>query len=485
MNMGKKQAKALKVFALAAGFLAGFVLSALGAGVEQLEDSRIQSAVTVELRNSPDVRAHLVEVNTEKGIVTLSGTVENVLARDRAGTIAGSIKGVRAVVNNVEVEPENVSDEEIERTVKTALLHDPAADSYELDVTVKGGEVTLSGEVQSWAEKGIAEKVVKGVRGVKKVENDVHVTYAEERPDEEIAKEVRRRLAISTRIDDGLIDVKVVDGEIDLSGSVGSVFEKSLAETRAWVGGVDAVDTSDLEVRWWLRNDMKRDKMLFDLDDPEIKKAVKDAFLYNPRIVSMKVNVQVDQGVVTLTGRVNSPAAKKEAEETALATIGVRRVKNLITVWPMIPPDKTLAERVDKAIKRNPFLSKREITVLARNGRVELHGSVFSGFEKQEAEEVVNRVRGVAKVDNNLFVSYEWEKKDDDAVEYDTVSQLFWDAYVDSGNVTVTVDNGVVTLTGNVDSWYERRRAAENAYQAGAKDVNNQLKIINGDSPTP
>ncbi|HEX2277098.1 MAG TPA: BON domain-containing protein [Candidatus Tectomicrobia bacterium] len=120
------------------------------------------------------VPAHLIDVNTRDGIVTLSGWVDNLLAKERAGEIAESVKGVRAVVNRIAITTVR-PDGEILTDVRAAFQADPATDSYEISTIVKDGVVTLFGTVDSWPERWLSARVATGVRGVKAVTNELTV----------------------------------------------------------------------------------------------------------------------------------------------------------------------------------------------------------------------------------------------------------------------------------------------------------------------
>jgi len=75
------------------------------AGVRQAPDTDVTEAVQDELRVAPGVSGDAIDVFTREGVVTLTGNVNNILAKDRAGYIAETVKGVRAVVNRVKVRP--------------------------------------------------------------------------------------------------------------------------------------------------------------------------------------------------------------------------------------------------------------------------------------------------------------------------------------------------------------------------------------------
>jgi osmotically-inducible protein OsmY len=68
-------------------------------------------------------------------------------------------------------------------------------------------------------------------------------------------------------------------------------------------------------------------------------------------------------------------------------------------------------------------------------------------------------------------------RKDDWRIEEDIRDQFLWTPYVDGEQIAVAVNDGVATLTGTVDSWFEYRAAAQNAYEGGARKVVNKLRV--------
>jgi osmotically-inducible protein OsmY len=449
----------------------------------QIDDRDITMAVERELFGNAGVSYHFIDVNTDEGIVTLTGSVDNILAKDRATKIAETLRGVRSVVNRIKVKPIIRPDKEIRRDIERALLNDPATDSYEIKVKVRKALVTLTGTVESWQEKHLCTQVTKGVKGVKGVENEVAVAPKTVRPDTEIKPEIEQALRSDVWVDSAFIDVKVKDGAVTLSGSVGSAAEKSQAFEGAWVAGVKSVDSTKLEVKWWLRDEMRRGEEYVTKTDKEIEKAVKEAFFYDPRVFSFNPSVYVENGVVTLTGVVDNLRAKKAAEQDAKNTLGVWRVKNYLRVRPAtLPSDAELEKAVKRALLLDPVVEKYQVNVSVVNGKVYLYGVVDSFYEQVRAENVASRVKGVVEVQNNLNVASDWSsepKKSDWEIRQDIRDELWWSPYVDSYEVTVTVEDGVATLTGTVDSWREWWAASNNAYDGGAVRVHNYLKVKN------
>lgn len=475
-----------------------------------IDDQSITDAVEDEFMFHAAVPSDAVTVSTIDGIVTLTGEVDNIMAKERAARIAELVKGVRSVVNNITVDPSPLrTDGAVKRGIDDALAADPATESYEVDASVEDGKVTLTGTVDSWQEKNLAGKVARRVPGVIAVNNDVTVDYESERPDAEIKAEIEKALRWDALVDHVLIDVAVDDGAVELTGTIGSAAEKRQARYDAWVAGVDSVDTTGLQVARWARDeDLRKDKYVIK-DDEAVKKAISDALLFDPRTLSFNIDVSVEAGIAKLRGTVDNLKAKKAAGQTARNTVGVTRVKNYLKVRPVnVYESEEIEENVRDALLRNAYVNEYDILVDAAGSTVYLEGEVDSYYEKAEAEEVASTVPGVVTVRNNLEVvypdtpftydpylddydpyDYDWYDydgdytyKEDEEIEGDIEDQFFWSPFVDGDEVDVTVEDGVATLTGTVDSYSEREAATENAYQGGAVLVDNDLEVNTGES---
>ncbi len=445
-----------------------------------------------------------INVSIDKGIVTLTGKVTNLLARDRAERIAETVRGVRSVINRIEVLPPiDRSPVRLKNDIKDALLFNPATDTYEIGVEVgDGGIVTLTGRVNSWAERELAETVAKGVSGVARINNKINVTQDAKRPDEEIVADIEQRLHWNTLVDDELINVQVKDGIVHLSGTVGSAAEKREARLDSWISGVKAVDSSDLNVVKWIRDTAMRKNKYTPRSDEEIQRAVEDALVYDPRIYAFDIIVDVTKGRVTLKGTVDNIQAKKAATRDVRNTVGVTGIDNQIDVQTFSNlDDDQIAENIRDALLRNPYTEAFEIKVKVNDHKVVLSGTVDSYFEKAEAENVAYNANGVSSVENDLKVNYPdtvvynpyvygwsiydypWYEglantdKSDTEISNDIKTELIWSPFVDSNNINVSVDDGVATLTGTVDTPREYEAAQENAFEGGAISVVNKLNI--------
>jgi osmotically-inducible protein OsmY len=364
--------------------------------IEVNDTTIITWEVMAELIEEESVDSHFIDVGTNKGIVTLTGSVDNLLAKERATKVAETVKGVRSVVNLIEVKPVVTSDEQIKEDIQRALLSDPVAELYEItSVEVEHGAVTLRGTVDSWQEQRLCMHVAKGIKGVRKVHNEITVELKMNRLDKEIEAEIRRRLRWDVWVDDALIDVEVKDGTVTLRGRVGSASEKSRAFGDALVAGVTTVDHSELSVDWALRDTMRKSGEYIPTSDEEIEKAIVQAFVYDPRVSSGDTHVEVTDGVATLSGVVGSLKAKRAAGDDAESTVGVWRVKNYLRVRPAArPSDEVIAERVEDAFSRDPYLSPREIALSVQNGKVYLYGTVETRSKRPMPRRWHRRSRG-------------------------------------------------------------------------------------------
>ena len=444
----------------------------------ELTDDRISTTVDAALISDEGVSAQRIDVTTTEGIVTLTGSVDNLLAKERAVDLASKIKGVRSVIDQIDVLSPQRPDANVRADVEAALAIDPATDSWEIDVAVVGGTVTLTGTVDSWAERDLSATVAKSVNGVRRVRNEITVEADWNRTDLEIAAEIEKRLEYDVWVDDSLVDVEVESGEVRLSGTVGSVAEKGRARGLGWVAGVKDVDASDLEVKWWADSSTHRDSPYSRPSDAELEAAVRDALLYDPRVASYRPAIQVEGGVVTLRGTVHDYQAKRAAEADAENTFGVLRVKNLLKVRPEpIIADATLRERIEDSLERSPLVDADLVTVSVFNGSVWLYGNASTHFERSIAEEVAGNVGGVVEVSNQIDVSDHWSLLNDLEIQNDIEDQMWWSPYVDAEEVGVLVVDGIATLTGTVDSPRERRAAVKNAFDAGAVAVRSKLQV--------
>jgi osmotically-inducible protein OsmY len=463
-----------------------------------INDSTIETAIEKEYEVQPYVTPGNIQIDVENGIVTLFGETEHLIEKQKAAEIATMIRGVRGVVNLMEVEPVYVEDKILKQKIDDIFYLDPVLESYKINVQVDSGVVSLKGRVETWHEIQLASDLVKTIKGIRKVNNDLALIYYSERPKMAMIDEISSALDNDIRVQDGLIDVEVEGNVAILKGEVGSAAEKSLAIVHAHIPGIDSVNAEELRISLENRDPLMRKDKYVKKPDYQIVEAIQQTYLQDPRLFNHDIKVESVNGHVILTGSVDNLRAKKAAAQDASYVVGVWKVENNIQVEPVsYPVEKTVADNVRMAIEQHPFLNNYDIVVEEHfDGTITLKGNVNYSFEKQHAEEVASRYMGVIDIANNIEVTKGLELpytitpettnypvlrepvlKNDAKIKEDVAYQLWWSPFVDRDQIDINVEDGKVTLSGTVNTALEMDYAVKNAYEGGAFSVVNKLEV--------
>jgi osmotically-inducible protein OsmY len=480
----------------------------------QITNSGITAAVEEALLFEKGVSPDDVDVSTNQGIVTLSGSVSNLLAKERAARIAESIRGVLGTINRITVTPVSRSDAEIRKDILAALRQDPATESYRIAVSVQNAVATLNGSVASHTEEHMAARLAKGVRGLKDVQSNIVLNYASKRTDSEIAADVKARLQWDVWLNGDAIDAVVKGGKVTLSGVVGSAREKSRAFDDGWVNGVVSVDNTRVEVSPLAQNGAHRKAKWAVKSDSEIKRAVQAALRLDPRVSAFSPEVTVEGGEIILSGSVGNLKAKFCAGQDARDIAGVWGVDNLLKVRPSgESKDAEIKNQLKAALSWDGLLDGARIDVAVVDGAVDLSGTVGSDSERAEAQDVASRTKGVRLVRNHLkadpdfeFSYYALPEHDslyaglhdvppysddssapvprpylnDERIKEKIERTLFWSPLVHTDDIKVAVAGGVATLTGSVETWIGWGEAEKAARKSGATSVVNRVTVKRG-----
>jgi len=212
--------------------------------------------------------------------------------------------------------------------------------------------------------------------------------------------------------------------------------------------------------------------------DTEIHRDVLAELDWDPEVDAKDIGVEVDNGVVTLTGTVDSYTKKWAAERAALRVAGVRAVANDIVVKsPTTRTDTDIAKAVADALDANSLVPKNRIKVTVKHGWVTLEGDVDWRFEREEAESTTRKVAGVTGVTNLIVVKQPSVSPSE--IKESIERALVRSAEVDADRIQVHVEGGHVTLTGTVRSWAERQEAEAAAWRArGVTSVTNEIRVV-------
>lgn len=188
------------------------------------------------------------------------------------------------------------------------------------------------------------------------------------------------------------------------------------------------------------------------------------------------IGVAARNGVVTLSGVIDSYAGKLAAERAAKRVHGVRAVANDLQVTLRQPrSDTDIATDAVRALETHLILPPT-IQVVVHNAHVVLTGTVHTLFQRVVAEKALRYVKGVKNLVNRLVVAPTSSAPD---IRPRIVRALHQDADIDARGLNVVVSGSTVTLTGTVRSWHERDSAERAAIHApGITHVENLIAVV-------
>ncbi|MDM4720210.1 BON domain-containing protein [Micromonospora sp. WMMA1363] len=220
--------------------------------------------------------------------------------------------------------------------------------------------------------------------------------------------------------------------------------------------------------------------MTISRTDQDIQAAVLDELTFEPRVRPHEIGVTVTEGVVTLTGRIDSYARKWAAERAAHRVPRVRAVANDLTVQigtAAERPDPDIATAVDHSLEWDAFVPVDLIDVSVSHGWVTLHGDVEWEYQRRAAERAVARLTGVRGVSNGLSVRPS-VRADGHLLAERIVDALARNQATEAEQITVRVHGDTVLLGGLVHSIPERAEVERTVWSApGVREVQNHVAV--------
>lgn len=213
--------------------------------------------------------------------------------------------------------------------------------------------------------------------------------------------------------------------------------------------------------------------------DEQIQRDVQAELKWEARLQPNEIGVIVKDGVVTLTGWVDSYTKKWEAEQAALRVRGVKAVANDIEVRLPIDAERTdpdLARAAAEALEWDAGVPTDKVRVSVSKGWVKLEGEVEWQYQKEAAERAVRRLTGVRGVTNLITIKPHTLPTD---LKLRIEDALIRTAATDARNIDVLVVGSKAILKGTVRSWAEKEAAARAAWSApGITSVENDILVV-------
>jgi osmotically-inducible protein OsmY len=215
------------------------------------------------------------------------------------------------------------SDLQLRQDVLDELEFEPSVNAAHIGVTANHGVVTLTGFVTSYAEKTMAERAVRRVKGVKAIAEEIEVRLPSDlkRADDEVAARAIDILKWQVGVPADRIKVKVEKGVVTLSGEVDWQFQKTDAyHVVHKLSGVVGV--------------LNQIEVAAPLNAIEVKEKIEKAFQRSAELEASRITVETEGGRVILKGKVHAWYERDMAERAAWSAPGVTEVLDRLTIEP-------------------------------------------------------------------------------------------------------------------------------------------------------
>ena len=209
----------------------------------------------------------------------------------------------------------------------------------------------------------------------------------------------------------------------------------------------------------------------------QLQQDVQDAIKWEPLLHPAEIGVTAADGVVSLTGTVDSFSKKKQAENAARNVAGVRvLVENIQVKLPdsKVKTDAEIGAEIISAFASNVIIPQDKIKVKVENGWVDLDGELPWDYQREITENAIQFLPGIKGIFNNITINPDT----DDTVSKNKVEEALKRSAVDEREITVSVTGTTVTLTGTVHSWQQKKEAGRIAWKTpGIKHLKNKLEV--------
>jgi osmotically-inducible protein OsmY len=211
----------------------------------------------------------------------------------------------------------------------------------------------------------------------------------------------------------------------------------------------------------------------------DLQKEIQEALKWEPLLHAAEIGVIVKDGIVTLTGTVDSYAKKLEAENATKKVAGVKALVEKIEIKHHNSSSKLddteIAQNITQALKWNLEVPKEKVRVKVEHGWITLEGELQWKYQSDCVIGSVKNLLGVTGISNKIKI----KPSSEDTIELQNIVEALrrnWS--IDDRNIEVSLKNHNVVISGKVNSWYEKNEAERIAWNApGVWNVINELVV--------
>ena len=217
--------------------------------------------------------------------------------------------------------------------------------------------------------------------------------------------------------------------------------------------------------------------------DSELQRDVMTELKWEPTINAAEIGVAVKDGVVTLSGDVDTYSMKWAAERAVRRVSGVKGLAEEVNVSlpdPYKRSDEDIARLATTVLSWNVWIPRDRVKVTVRNGWITLSGDVDWFYQEEHAVDAVRHMIGISGVTNRITIKPPMPAVKEFEVKTGIENALKRNArlYRDAERIQVEISGSKVTLRGYVGSWADYDEAEYSAYCApGVSEVENKLVV--------